>query len=244
MFLRACGVLFLCGAFTLAGFSAASGAVIMDLVGDMDGLGGQLDAGGDDVVIVLGGFDNRSAAEAAATDGAQETDFANTTNGNSLDFLDFIHTYLLPPGAVIAASVEFGIAGLEGNDSNPATKFAAEDGLFVDGILIADAFEPLIQDRDDYDVFAVAITSAAALAAIADGSATIRIDANSNGGTVASTGTSAVFYDYSKLTVTTQDTPPGNGAIPEPHTFAVWSLLGLAVTIARCWQRRLVPGSP
>ena len=59
----------------------------------------------------------------------------------------------------------FDILGLEdsantqSNDNNKATKTIGEDGLFIDGILVADIFEPIEQGATGYNVFSFSLSS-------------------------------------------------------------------------------------
>ena len=214
----------LCCALTLVMAGTADAGVIMDFVGDADELGGQVIGG--TMVNDFSAFDNRSAAELAATDGAQFTDHGTSINGISEDFVDFIHTFAATTETITSVTVEFGLGGVQSNDNNPMTKGSLEDGLFVDGILIDDAFEPLEQGQDGFGVFSVTLPSTV-FGLFADGMAVIRIDSNSFGGTViGTTGTDPIWYDYSKITIETQ----GNPVIPEPASMALFStgLIGLA----------------
>ncbi|MBT4691945.1 MAG: PEP-CTERM sorting domain-containing protein [Planctomycetaceae bacterium] len=215
----------------LIGITLPSGSshaiVITDFVGDNDGLGGRLI--GDS--IVPGQFNFRSSSEAGASDGSQFTDSSaagpnNAGLGRVLDFVDFLHTYSIEGGLIVSATLTFGIGSMQSNDNNPSTKLALEDGLFVDGLLIEDAFEPLDQAPYGYDIFSIDLPSLV-FAELADGSATVRIDSNSFGGTIPQfqpNGTEPIYYDFSKLEITTIP-------VTEPGSLALFgiSIVGLGV---------------
>ncbi len=179
-----------------------SPTIITNFVGDVDALGTGTLPGNN---LPNGPFDNRSPAEMAAIDGSEFTDQATGNAGMSLDFVDFIHNFAIPAGFTITSvDLEFGLGGMQTNDNNPLTKNNAEDGLFVDGVLIPDAFEPVNHGSFTYGIEPVVI-SAANFVQFIDGSATLRIDSNSFGGTNPAGGPSTIspiFYDYSKITIT------------------------------------------
>jgi hypothetical protein len=213
----------LCVVALLAASTAARADIITILIGDKDGLGRGVADGG---TVPLGIYDARSADELAATDGSQFTDHATTAFGRLATVIDFKGDMPVPDGPIVGATVTFGLGGMESNDNNPLTKAFGEDGLFIDGILVDDAFESLVQGPTDYDHFTVRLTGAA-LAALADGSVTIRIDPNSYGGTdPLAGGESSIWYDFIELQITT---------VPEPSSIA---LLGLGVLAYIVYRRR------
>ena len=105
------------------------------------------------------------------------------------------------------------------------------DGLFVDGVLIPDAFEPLVVNpaANVYSAFTINLPSFI-FAALADGSATVRIDFNSRGGTLLQFhATEPVLLDYSKLEITTEPS-----AVPIPPALPLFAGgLGLMGWLAR-----------
>ena len=204
----------------------AKADMIIDTVGDDDGLGGHTGAV-DGGTIVGGVFDNRSAAELGATDGSQFTDRSTDQFGSLLDFIDFNHTFAAPTTAITSVTLEFGVAGIQSNDNNPLTKLSGEEGLFVDGVLIADAFESLEQGAAGYNVFSVTLPSTV-FGQFVDGNAVIRIDSNSFGGNSPPGGTDPAYYDFSRITIVTVDAPVP--AVPEPASIAMFSIgiLGFA----------------
>lgn len=213
----------------LCGFlSTANAIMITDIVGDKDGLGQGIVDGGTVPTVT---FDNRSAGEIAATDGSQFTDQGTSIFGMTLDFVDFTHVFAAPVGSISSVSIEFGLGGMQSNDNNPLTKGSLEDGLFIDGILVADAFEPLNQGADGFDIFSVVIP-VSLFSLFEDGQAVVRIDSNSCGGTCPTGGTSPIWYDYSEITITT-------ASVPEPSIAALLGLglLGIAATTRK---RKLV----
>jgi len=171
---------------------------IISLVGDKDALGTGTLPGNN---LPPGPFDNRSPAEMAATDGSENTDVVNGQFGRTGDF-DYFHTFSIPGGFTISSvDLEFGLGGMQSNDNDPNTKTLGEDGLFVDGVLIPDAFEMVSHTAFTYTLEPVSLTPADFVEFL-DGAATIRIETNSFGGTnVAGGNDSPVFFDYSEITI-------------------------------------------
>ena len=209
--------------------SQVQAVTVIDTVGDNDGLGmGILDGG----TVVPGIFDNRSAAEFAATDGSENTDWSDNSNGFGIDpdFVDFTHTYVLPVGFVITGvTLDLGFGGMQGNDNNPATKDVGADELFIDGVLVPDIFEPIEQDGDGFNVFNFALPGAV-WGEFADGSAVVRIDTNflNNNG-------DPMWFDFSRVVIEGR-IDGGNNAVPEPLTAAL-GLMGLT-TLGVAMRRR------
>jgi hypothetical protein len=203
----------------------ANAAVIVSMVGDEDALGTGTPIGG---MLPLGPFDNRSAAEMAATDGAQNTDVAtNPAGGGSVADNTYIHTFTIPAGLSIgSAIVEFGLGGMQSNDSNPATSGIGEDALRVDGVLVPEAFAGVDQGPFGYGIVQIALPSSV-LALLGDGQVSLFIDLNGNAGLGPSSRAEPVYYDFSRLTIT---------AIPEPRTIALVAL-GLVALLLR--KRRI-----
>ena len=127
--------------------SGANAAPILSVVGDRDALGTGISAGGE---LPAGPFDNRSATEAAATDGSQNTDRATGESGLTLDNT-FMHVWAVPTGMQLAGAVlELGIGGMESNDTDPLTSLLGEDALFVNGTLVTGAFAGVNQAPREY----------------------------------------------------------------------------------------------
>jgi hypothetical protein len=137
----------------------------------------------------LGPFDHRSAAELAATNGAQFTDYADASYGSFVprdtpfSEVEFVHSFNVPTGFNIT-SAQF-ILGHGGIQSN-------QDPIYLDGQLLV----PTIANQGAYgfDITTYDIPPAL-FPQLQDGSATFWIDLNKN-----STGEPAVF-DFSKLVI-------------------------------------------
>jgi len=197
---------------------------IIDFVGDIDALGTGTPVGGN---IPSGAFDNRSPAESSATDGSENTDRADGTSGTSLDLVDYTHTFSIPSECTITSvTLEFGIGGMGSNDNNPATKGGTEDGLFVDGILVPDAFEPVPPSDSTYTIETVNLPSSL-FGQFLDGAAVLRIDFNSSGGTNPPGSGEPIYLDYSKITITCTPAPSVVGGELLPIDSTALMLAGL-----------------
>jgi hypothetical protein len=204
---------------------AASPIVLTSIVGDADALGTGTLPGG---TLPNGPFDNRSAAELLASDGAQLTDLATHTGGFVGD-ATFTHSFA--PGAgrvVVAAVLELGIGGLQSNDTDPDTFTLGEDALFVNGLWITEAFAGVNQGSREYGILTIPLPGHA-LAFLSGGEARVFIDLNSNAGVGPSSRTEPVFYDYSKLTITTVSE---DQLVPEPTSVSLLAV-GAAMLLFR-----------
>lgn len=173
-----------------AGISQA--AVVESLVGDIDFLGG---ANTSTSTSFLGPFDNRSAAELAATDGAQFTDNATFTFGTSYTNGIFSHSYSAF-SSITSATWELGIGGLQSNN----------DALYLDGTLIASLGQLPDQGAQGYGIYSIALTQ---FSSLLDGLVVFDLDLNFNG-----TNSEPVVFDYAKLTI--NGTLSGVNEVPLP----------------------------
>ncbi len=202
--------------------AAGNAGTIVSLVGDSDALGTGAVPG---VPLPGGPFDNRSPAEAAATDGSQNTDVATGFGGINADNT-FVHTFTVPPGVSFAAAVlELGIAGMESNDNNPATSLFGEDALRIDGILVPEAFAGVDQGPTGYNILRINLP-VFVLPQLTDGSVSVLIDLNSNAGLGRPDRVEPVFYDFSRLSMTN---------VPEPSSMV---LLTIGATFMAIVNRR------
>ena len=143
--------------------AGANAAPILSVVGDRDALGTGIPAG----ELPAGPFDNRSATEAAATDGSQNTDRATGESGLTLDNT-FMHVWAVPTGMGLAGAVlELGIGGMESNDTDPLTSLLGEDALFVNGALVTEAFAGVNQGPREDGILSISLP-ASVLGSFAD----------------------------------------------------------------------------
>jgi len=205
-------VKFLTAALLVVGYAATASAVPYSIdvfVGDNDGYGVGIADGGATGGFAVAGTDNRSAAEAAATDGAQITD---------------IYSALFPgfgPSASEAASVVFALPNvlLAGTLTVDMADFQASDfgAIAVDynGVAQSWAFD------DGFQASAVrsfVLTQAVIDAANAAGELRINLD---------HTGSSDfIAFDYFRLEAR---------VAPEPATFGLFALgaIGLVGVVRR-----------
>ncbi len=166
-----------------------------DMIGDNDGYGYGV---ADGAVLPEWVFDNRSAAELAATNGAQFTDYESNqfVLDATFDFAPFALS------DIISATFTIDVTGIQTTDFG-------QSRLWFDGIEVADAFAGVEQGVYGSGVFDFAVDNSY----LADGN----LDVRYLGGDVDATG-----VDFVKLTIETR-TP----AIPEPTTLALLGL-GLA----------------
>ncbi len=188
--------LFAIAAFVLMSTSAY-GFVYTDMIGDNDGYGYGVADGADlpgeptpDYWI----FDNRSASELAATNGAQYTDWQQYGRLDAtFDFAPFALS------DIISASFTIDISGIQ-------TSFFGQSSLWFDGVEVADAFAGVEQDVLGSDLFTFAVDHSY----LVDGELDVSYLAGLNDHTA---------IDFVKLEIETR-TP----AIPEPTTLALLGL--------------------
>lgn len=190
-------------AATLFLASTAQAAVVVDLVGDVDGLGGNV-AGN----AFLGPFDNRSAAELAATDGAQQTDNATQSFGTNYVHGIFTHNF----GAfssITSATWELGVGGLQ----------SFNDTLSMDGTVVASGADLPDQGPQGFGIYSLTITD---FTDLLDGMVIFDLHLNTN-----STGEPVVF-DFARLTIegTQIGTPPNAVPVPAAAILFAPALLG------------------
>jgi hypothetical protein len=211
----------------LSCLGTASAAIIVSTVGDVDALGTATLPGG---ALPNGPFDNRSAAEMLATDGSEHTDQATQSFGYPRD-VTFTHTYTLGPGMfAIGAVLELGIGGLQSNDTDPETFSLGEDALFFNGWWVPEAFAGVNQSARGYGILSINLPIVYAFMLNLDTTATFTVDLNSNAGGGPSSRVEPVFYDYSRLIVTTM--PESEWFVPEPASMLLLGG-GMAVLLLR-----------
>jgi hypothetical protein len=206
--------------------TVAHGATVVSIVGDEDALGTGTAVGG---ILPPGPFDNRSAAELAATDGSENTDWATASGGLATD-ATFLHKFSLAGWRGVGRVVlELGIGGMQTNDNNWNTTRREEDALRIDGVLLYNAFAGVNQGPRGYGIVSIVLpwyiwsVKDYGLGLFNDGEVSVSIDLNSFAGTGTSNLAEPVFYDFSRLTIT---------EVPEPST-ALLLLTGAAVFLRR-----------
>ena len=182
------------GLLTL-GLSATASASVISMVGDEDYLGGAIAPG---ATSFPGNFDNRSASELAATNGAQHTDYASGSFGSSLANPTFTFNYLLD-GAITGATLTVGAGGIQSQN----------DRLYLDNVLLSSTFPE--QGPNGYNGALSWSITGALLNELLDNSASFRFNLNSNN------GGEPVVFDYARLTINTT-------AVAEPGSLALLAL--------------------
>ena len=179
---------------------------VVNIVGDQDALGTGTAPGGN---LPSGPFDNRSAAELAAIDGSENTDFATVGGGLARD-VTFVHTFSITGWRQVGMAVlELGIGAMQTNDNDFWTARREEDALRVDGLLLYNSFAGVDQGPRGYGIVRIVLPAMDVPEWFEDGELQVSIDLNSFGGTGPSNRVEPVFYDFSRLTLT---------EIPEPST--------------------------
>lgn len=205
---------------------------VISFVGDPDGLGFGIPDNG--TVPVTGLFDNRSSSEMTATDGSQNTDHANIENtlesGVLIDNQDQVHIFPMPASATIeSATIVLGIGGLQSNDNDPSTQNLFEDELLLDGMIVEEAFEALVQGSVDFDANYTIDLSPDHFSALMDGTATIRIDTNALAAGVPFLDSEPVYLDYSQIIIVLAPLPI---EVPTFNQLSRYLLILLFVMIA------------
>jgi hypothetical protein len=196
---------------------SAIATTITSLVGDIDNLGGAIAPG---ATSFSGPFDNRSAGELAATNGAQYTDNASQNFGTQYGNPTFVHTFASFT-SITSATWEIGVGGVQSHN----------DRLYVDGILFASGVQIPDQGAFGYGILSWSL-SGSALLALLDSSGSVAFNLNSN-----NSGEPVVF-DYAKLTIT------GTlASSPVPEGGSSLMMIGLAALSGCFWVQRKKPGS-
>jgi hypothetical protein len=185
------------------------------LVGDKDGFGfglGTCPDSGTCASLGSPSIDNRSAAEAAATNGAQFTDVysallpgdgPNTVNSGDI-IIPFSGTLTDATLSFAAGDFQSDVFGaLSATLNGISTPFSFADGRFVT------------------EIHSITLTAAELAAANSAGFVDLNLDRNGSGDFIA--------FDYFELTGDTSSTSP----VPEPSTLALFStgIFGLAAAV-------------
>ena len=195
------------------------------LIGDKDGFGFGLGTCPDTGTCASLGspsIDNRSAAEAAATNGAQFTDVysalftgdgPNTVNSGDVKFS---FSGSLTDATISFAAGDFqsdAFGALSATVNGVSTPFFFADGRFAT------------------DIHSITLTPAELAAANLAGFVDLNINRNGSGDFIA--------FDYFELTGDTASTTTQSSTVPEPSTLALFStgILGLAATVRRKFHR-------
>jgi hypothetical protein len=190
-------MLTLCGIILLSAPSYA--LTVNDMIGDNDGFGFGV-ADGANVPATL--FDNRSAAEMAAINGAQATDLADNFD------VTFTHTFDISQFASLSAAwFTIDIQGLQQG------VFGGLSHLYMDGTEVL-SFQTIDQGAYGSGLFTYAVN----LADLADGALNVYFDnytVYDQFGNL--TNSDYISIDYTQLSV--RGTP-----VPEPATMALFGL--------------------
>ena len=182
--------------------SFAHAGTITAIVGDIDHLGGEIAPG---ATSFPGNFDNRSAAELAATDGAQFTDYSDTPYGPWQGNSEFKFNYGAV-GGISSATLTVGFGGVQ----------SMNDRLYLDETFMTNVFPE--QGANGYDGAYSWNIDSSLFSLLADGAATFRFNFNSN------TRGEPVVFDYVQLTI---------NSVPEPTTMAMLGVGAAGLAFAK-----------
>lgn len=197
----------------LAATATSSWAAISITIGDNDGYGfgdGAVPDNADLLNINLP-EDRRSLAEAAATNGAQQTDFYSAVFGPLPETFDVV--FPLGGQQMLSATLTIDMGGFQVSDFGPI--LASYNGVLQPGLL-----------NFDDGPFGTAVRTfslgAAAIAA-ANFADEFRVTFERAG------STDAIAFDYFRLDAET-------AAVPELSSFTTFAVLGLCVAVATWWK--------
>ena len=208
-------VLKIAAAVLILGASSASAAVFDIMIGDNDGYGFGLADNGVTTAADIGIFaaDFRSAAEIAATNGAEQTDINSALFSPLSETANFIFSGF--GGPVTSATLTIDIGGLQ--VSTFGETLASFNGVLQSGLLALD------QGIFQTNVLSFVLDAAALANLNADGFFDLELDRNGNG--------DAIFIDYVSLSGEAQISP-----IPVPA--AGFMLLGALGGLAAVRRRK------
>ena len=190
------------------------GFSVFHQIGDNDGFGFGIADNGN---IPSPGFDNRSAAEMAATDGSQWTDTDNLYNVADPTFSHFFNTALF--SSITSATLTIDVQGLQPNFGSGLPSY-----LYFDGNQVA-GFETIDLGATGSQVLSYNINTAW----LADGQLDVFLDINSYNDVPLNTA-DLVSVDFTRLDV------EGDAAVvPEPATLL---FLGMGLAGIGIYRRR------
>lgn len=198
------------------------------LIGDKDYLGGNATTNH----FTPGPWDTRSAAELAATNGAQHTDYAEFYYGTYFFTVDFMFDYDAF-ASIDSVSLTIGAGGIQSNDTDPNTSNNFEDGLLIDSVVVPDAFNGIDQEYSNFGLgFGILnwTIDNSFFSYFMDGSATVTVALNSYAGTdLPNTTSEPAVFDFAELTVNGELQNGGAEPVPEPATMLLFGsgLIGL-----------------
>ncbi len=178
-------------------------------------------------------FSSQSAAEAAATNGAQFTDLSASGFGTSLKTIPVVFNFT-PFSSITSAVFSVRSLGIQTNDTNPATSSFGEDGLKLDGVLVPEFFAGVEQGGTGIGTVSQVLASSF-FSSLADGNAIFTILMNSKAGTSTPNG-EPVAFDFFELTIEgIQGTQVG--VVPLPAALPLYAS-GLGLLGFLGWRRK------
>ena len=206
---------------------------------------------------ILSGFTNGDILTAAQIGTAQSGQPVPFDKGYGTDGLfggnfnqGYTHLFAAITDTILSATLTIGIA--DHDSAAPGSQLAQ---FLVDG---TDATTPMdaqfetlgtgqqTQAGTEFNIYSIDLLAAGVpIASLADGSVPIALALQDPGLVWAlfpmpglqETTTNGANLIFSTLEIETQDAPPTNGAIPEPSSVAVWSLLGVTILTFRRRRR-------